>query len=172
MADAIQKLLTPRSLPLLGSESRPETLPILEIDELINHSVASLPSDRRELTRALVYLWNDHLDEAHSIAQAIASGDGSYLHAMVHRREPDYSNARYWLHRVGKHPVFQTLATRADTLLSGHELHDRLVKKGEWDPIAFVDCCERAARLQGDVPTLLMQVQAEEFQVLLDHFLT
>src|ERR1043165_5835791 len=118
MAATIQKLLTARSIPALGPGPRPGSLSIGEIERLLDPSPSQVqPPLQRELIRALVYLWNDHLDQAHSIAQAIENNDGSYLHAIVHRREPDYSNARYWFHRVGSHPVFTTLAERVEKLI-------------------------------------------------------
>src|ERR1700686_5262491 len=40
-----------------------------------------------------LYLYFSCGDETHEIAQSIASSDGSYWHAIVHRQEPDASNA-------------------------------------------------------------------------------
>jgi hypothetical protein len=174
MAPPIQKLLTARSIPALGPGPRPGALSIREIEEMIDQSASEVESPlQRELTRALVYLWNDHLDQAHSIAQTIENNDGSYLHAIVHRREPDYSNARYWFHRVGKHAVFAALAERVGkTIPASDDLRHRLLPKGTWDPFAFVDCCEKAARAQNNDSKLLEQIQAEEFHLLLSYFLT
>lgn len=35
-------------------------------------------------------------EKAHLIAQDIASSDGSWIHAFLHRWEGDESNARFW----------------------------------------------------------------------------
>ena len=57
-------------------------------------------------------LWNDALDDSHDISQSIRSKTGSYWHGIMHRREPDYSNSKYWFARVGNHPIFPTLRGR------------------------------------------------------------
>lgn len=46
-----------------------------------------------------MWLWHDFLDEAHKISQDIDSAEGSWLHAIVHRREGDFSNSKYWYAR-------------------------------------------------------------------------
>ncbi|RYG49597.1 hypothetical protein EON79_00790 [bacterium] len=51
--------------------------------------------------QALVWLYVDDLERAHNLCQDDSSEMGSYLHAIVHRREGDFSNARYWLMRAG-----------------------------------------------------------------------
>ncbi|MBC8106687.1 MAG: hypothetical protein H7Z14_08875 [Anaerolineae bacterium] len=46
-----------------------------------------------------MWLWHDFVDEAHKISQDIDSAEGSWLHAIVHRREGDFSNSKYWYAR-------------------------------------------------------------------------
>jgi hypothetical protein len=60
------------------------------------------PADCGPLLKAL---WNEaggRWDEAHKITQEIDSVDGSWVHAYLHRREGDLSNARYWYTRAGR----------------------------------------------------------------------
>src|SRR5437870_5363954 len=63
--------------------------------------------------RAGLYLAFNFLDESHAISQDVHTAEGSYWHAILHRREPDPSNAAYWFRRVGDHPVFALLARDA-----------------------------------------------------------
>ena len=54
---------------------------------------------------ALEALWHERRgdwDRAHEIAQDIAGTDGSWVHAYLHRREGDQSNAAYWYRQAGK----------------------------------------------------------------------
>jgi hypothetical protein len=169
-ASAVQQLLKTKTLADLGPERRGNTLSTKEIDGALDNSMEA-SGKSAELIRALLYLWHDHLDESHSIAQGIENQDGSYVHALMHRREPDYGNAKYWFRRVGKHPAYAQLPERAEKVLTGANaaLRKELIRGGEWDAFAFVDCCERAEGSKDDFQMLLQQLQAEEFSVLLDH---
>jgi hypothetical protein len=53
----------------------------------------------------LAALWHERRgdwDRAHEIAQDIAGSSGSWVHAYLHRREGDQSNAAYWYRQAGK----------------------------------------------------------------------
>jgi len=61
-----------------------------------------IPDNLPDLLRALILDANDDWDRAHSIAQDIFSKDGSWLHAYLHRKEGDLSNASYWYGNAGR----------------------------------------------------------------------
>ena len=69
--------------------------------------ITSLSSDQppREISEVLRALWYDGKDDwhgSHNIAQEIEDSNGSWVHAYLHRKEGDLSNARYWYSRAGK----------------------------------------------------------------------
>jgi hypothetical protein len=168
-------LATPES-PDLGPGPRPGALTESAInktlDELFDRG--EVASARQSLIRALVLLWHDHLDSSHVIAQSIENADGSFLHAIMHRREPDYGNAKYWFHRVGDHPAFPEIASRGAVLKTKTDsgLIAKVTSQGRWDPFAFVDACEAASRpgAPADTAGLLRELQKIESQVLLNRF--
>jgi len=60
------------------------------------------PAHLTELLRALWYDRKGNWEEAHHLAQAVPTADGSWVHAYLHRREGDPGNARYWYVRAGR----------------------------------------------------------------------
>src|SRR5947209_10229888 len=59
----------------------------------------------RELSVALAGLWWDAKGDwtrAHESAQQDEGPSGAWVHAYLHRKEGDISNAEYWYNRAGK----------------------------------------------------------------------
>jgi len=52
--------------------------------------------------RALWYDLNGDWDAAHSIVQKMDDVHAMWIHAYLHRKEPDISNAKYWYRNAGK----------------------------------------------------------------------
>jgi hypothetical protein len=162
--------------PELGPGPRANVRPAAALNHQLDDALAraGLTDAPGELIRATILLWHDHLDAAHGIVQDDETKDGSYIHAILHRREPDYSNAKYWFRRVGQHPCFAELAKRSSALLKARgdaKLEQRLLAGGKWDALAFVDACEAAAGSQADAAdgALLREIQRLEFEILLDY---
>jgi hypothetical protein len=59
----------------------------------------SLPTDH---LRALWYDLNGDWDTAHSIVQRMSDVNAMWIHAYLHRKEPDIWNAKYWYNRCRK----------------------------------------------------------------------
>ncbi len=113
-----------------------------------------------------LWLYHDYLDESHMLSQEIETATGSYWHGIMHRREPDYANAKYWFRRVGSHAIFPDLQQSAAELARGGAA-PCLASQQRWDPFAFIDLCERA-RPGGD-EELCRKIQACEWELLFDY---
>lgn len=176
--ESLSDLLATPELPAIGPQprSRREISSSLnkKLDEIFRK--ASVDAETQRLIRSLVLLWHDHLDESHTISQEIHTPNGSFLHGIMHRREPDYWNSKYWFRRVGQHAVFPAIGERVTELLSEageKSLLQQLAGKQQWDAFAFVDACEQAAqgKLDQNQIWLLQKIQEIESRALLAHFL-
>ncbi len=146
----------------LGPTARAGALDIAAIEARVAAFVTATPGAARVAAhlRAAALLWHDRLDASHVVSQDLEDADAAWLHGIMHRREPDYGNAKYWFARVGRHPAFPALteAARAVGLPAA------------WDPDAFTDRVERAeAGAEPAAP--LIEAQAREFAVLVAHLL-
>lgn len=116
-----------------------------------------------------LWLYFSCLDESHSASQDIETSDGSFWHGIMHRQEPDASNAGYWFRRVGNHPVFPALLAEAQQLLRYHP-QSRFRLTARWDPFAFIEFCEMARNHpDSDDEQLAREIQRAEWQILFDH---
>src|SRR4029434_4448760 len=79
----------------------------------------------------------DDLAGCHEFFQDTASTLVSYWHGMMHRREADFDNARYWYRRSGALPFFDTLHHEAGLISAD------MAKQLSWDPSLFTGNCEQ-----------------------------
>ncbi|MCA9079697.1 MAG: hypothetical protein KDA58_04020 [Planctomycetaceae bacterium] len=136
---------------------------------------AKSQEDAQAVRAGILQFW-DELNRSHEYSQSI-EGEGRHVagdfwHGIMHRREPDYHNSKYWFRRVGQHPVFPELAEQAATILANTtEAADwsHRLTRGGWDSFAFVDLCQRAARDE-DSPLGIAarQIQLTEMLLLLN----
>jgi hypothetical protein len=116
---------------------------------------AGLDRDAANACRAGLWLAFGFLDESHAVSQELPTREGSYWHALMHRREPDAGNAKYWFRKVGAHPVYAMLSGEAAKL--GWRA---------WDAAAFVDECEAHRGTGGEREMLLREAQLGEWGTL------
>ncbi len=70
---------------------------------------------------ALAALWHDangNWDRAHEVAQEIEDADGAWVHAYLHRKEGDESNAGYWYRRAGRPHAHDAPTTEWERIVS------------------------------------------------------
>lgn len=115
-----------------------------------------------------LWLYFGEFDAAHSIAQDLNTSEGSFWHAILHRREPDAGNSGYWFRRTGNHPVFPAIAASAQDILSRYP-NVGFAASNRWDPFAFVSFCE-TVRDSGNADGLqaALEIQRTEWQILFD----
>jgi hypothetical protein len=173
-AEILISLLNTPEPPALGPQRRESAWPLAvaqqQIDELVK--AAFLSGTGEQLVRSLALLWHDHLEASHELSQGIHTADGSYLHGIMHRREPDFGNAAYWFRRVGEHAIYSQLAREVAGLPGDSEFKARLIAGERWNPLAMIDACEAVeveAADPGDAE-FLRTVQTVEFRLLLQHF--
>ncbi|MEZ0326877.1 MAG: hypothetical protein ACAH95_13335 [Fimbriimonas sp.] len=95
--------------------------------------------DHPELQAGL-WLYVDDLERSHHVSQSLAGPIGAYWHGIMHRREGDFSNAKYWFRQA-----------------DGVRL--------SIDPVAFVD---RVAAARGENPAELLEMQRREWSELME----
>jgi hypothetical protein len=146
---AVAALLAADRLPALGPGSPVERL---------RGGVEAAARELLPACAAGLWLLFDFLDESHAISQDLHTPDGSFWHAVMHRREPDAWNSKYWFRRVGRHPVLDRLREQAPAL--GYTFTT---------PEAFVDFCDQARGTGSAEEEVARRVQLLEWQLLFDH---
>ncbi len=167
-----KELLVPPRVCDLGLGTKNEDA-FSKLKSLSIHSFSS-PVEDAEMAQCAVsgmWLYHDYLDQSHSISQEIPTAEGSYWHGLMHRREGDFSNAKYWFRRVGEHSIYEKLARQGDAIV-GDDRNERIFRfLGEglsWDPVLFVDACERAIS-EREFSEKIQALAHLEWQMLFDY---
>lgn len=164
--------------PELGPGPRPGVLPFPVLAGRFDawSGAASLTPSVAQHLRAAAYLHHDHADPAHDIVQDLSDADSALIHGILHRREPDFWNAKYWFRQAENHPVFKNLTQRVNNLDAARDqsaLVERLTLSGSVDPHAFVEAIEAVHRCAAQDPKVrfLRQIQLAETECLVAHLL-
>ena len=121
-----------------------------------NVRLSHLPSDlaprRQAECESGLWLLAGDIHRSHDISQDLPSAEGSFLHGIMHRREGDFGNSKYWFRKVGKHPLFQQIADETGAIYN--------------DPFDFVDHCSA-----GESRSQCEEAQWIEWQLLMAYIL-
>jgi len=158
----------PRAAELLGALT-PETV--------LSRGKTS-PCDAAAVLAAL-WLRHDYLAESHQLSQAIDTPTGSYWHAIMHRREGDFWNSKYWLNKCRGHPALAAISRQAVDVINASPADKSIMKLtlGDFDAHGFVDVVEAVHNQTPDsIPAdarhdILVALQQIEWQVLFEHSL-
>jgi len=154
LPDALQTLIRQAPLPDLDDGPRDQELSN-QIAALTDNDFGELSPSQRALCRSGLWLLAGELDRSHTISQDIGAAEGSFWHGIMHRREGDFGNSKYWFRRVGEHPVLDRLPELTD---------------GDYDdPYDFVDKCSRAVRGKSSEREDCRRTQWIEWQALMAH---
>jgi len=142
----VSTVLAPLTSVLPLDQAMPDLVPlrrqkpeILAVAEQLIKSLAHRPC-----LAAGIWLYVDDLDRSHRISQDLHSTQGSLWHAVMHRREGDFGNSKYWLRQAGDTAVLQSVYG---------------------DPFEFIDRVQRDQRTN---PPNLVDLQRQEWQALFD----
>lgn len=154
---AYQKLVTRGP----GSEPSHRDLSKLSTSHVFKSNQYSV--EAAQLVIAGLWLWHDWLDECHNIVQKVHGAEGSYWHAIMHRREGDFSNSKYWIHRTGGHPDIAGMTAAVASV-------DGVSAGEEWNPSRFVDQVEKIHNRSSDPQYAnAVAIQQLEWQTLFVH---
>lgn len=154
LSTELRSALENAPLPSLGEGDFYPPLKPLLTGGIGDHLDGLAASRQMEFLSGLWLVAGD-IHASHSISQDLSSAEGSFLHGIMHRREGDFGNAKYWFRRVGSHPIFEQIESETE----GHY----------GDPTAFVDECERANGVE--IPKC-EQSQWIEWQALMTYLTT
>ncbi len=158
-----------QNAPLPGLDGAPQCKATAQrIETVLENS----PQLRGSLTEAGIWLLAGDLNRSHEVSQNLDTAEGSYWHGIMHRREGDFWNAKYWFRKVGPHPVMEQLAQH---LISSENTiplpgSDLLPLRDLFNPTkvagVLVDSCERALSSQPEQVHVLQLICWLEWQFL------
>lgn len=167
-ARALLKHLTPDTYTRLLVRHEPvePKKPIDELRTLSNDDLfatAVKRADEASCVLAGLFLLFDQLDLAHRLVQELSSAGGSFWHAIMHRREGDFSNSKYWYARCANHPALGSITQAASPLVKQIGLRG-------WSGPAMVDLVEDVADRPSDPRhAIAIELQQLEWRMLFEH---
>lgn len=119
-----------------------------------------------------ILLLHNRLEASHAISQNIANPTGSYWHGLMHRREPDFNNSKYWFRQFKNHPIWIDLCLTARDISKNYNpksAFDFLKSQKVWDPFKFIDLCKSALSSKLEKELLCREIQMQEWKFLFDY---
>ena len=130
-------------------------------DEVLSGGKEIADAKMFTLVRGALFWAADVLDAAHRIFQDEPGDLGSYWHGVMHRREGDFDNARYWFRRAGRLPIFDRMHEAAAPV------SPTMAKQPTWDAYLLTGMCEQAKFGDREAVPECVSLQRVEFDELL-----
>ncbi len=171
----LRKFLEVSELPPLGGG---ESLGVskAELSELeeggIFEGIAVKDVEMARCCLSGIQLLHGELDVSHRISQSVETTTGSYWHGIMHRREGDFGNSKYWFRKVGRHSIHPDLTEAARGLAEQEQSDSRLsflCRQKQWDAAGFVDLCEDVVVNDGGGDGLCRAIQMIEWELLFEY---
>lgn len=80
--------------------------------ETLRQAIQNKQNPPDTLSKPLAALWHDALGnwhQAHTLCQEAENREGDRVHAYLHRKEGNETNASYWYHKIGEQKPTCTL---------------------------------------------------------------
>jgi hypothetical protein len=167
--EAIRPHVIQAPLPsLAAAPAIPSLAKVLELDVPLFVAEVQLSAKQLLAAKSAFWLLAGDLDRSHTISQDLKTNDGSFWHGVMHRREGDFGNAKYWFRMAGSMPFYSDLAKAlaTESMLAG------AFNDSDWNACDFVDMCQRAVRVGGDLQQQCVLAQWIEWQVGLASLIT
>jgi len=170
-ADAYRNLVVHGSMTPIASQS----LPGISGAELLKFPPQS--TEYAQAVLAGLWLWHDGLEECHQLVQGSPSQPDvavtfNFWHAIMHRREGDFSNSKYWYHKAADHPILPAIGQHVGDLINHLPADKSLLRllRGGWNPDAWVDLVEEVDSATNDPRRdLVINIQQIEWRMLFEH---
>lgn len=111
MSPSSSRTLPPELHSLLTRNHQPDSLPHLRPQKPYSPDLKSTISslDHPIPVRGILHLLNDDIDSAHTLVQDDDDNrDSNLIHSILHRREGDFWNSKWWLNQFS-HPFLGQL---------------------------------------------------------------
>jgi hypothetical protein len=132
--------------------------------------------EKADLILAGLWLLEGDLDASHELSQKWETPTGSYWHAIMHRREGDFGNSKYWYRRIRKHPAAESFQKLVQSETAYAEYTKELANKKELMPFleSWVDLNQKAVRNNIDpkLASAVSQLAWLEWQIVMHHTLS
>jgi len=163
LAEPLEHVLRPLFQALPINRAMPDLVvpkgvePPADHVRLVEQLLADPAMKDKPVIAAGLWLYVDQLDRS----QKVQSPAGSFWHAIMHRREGDFSNSHHWYRRAGRHPAMSRIDVGGGSAASGTTI-------GGYDPHDFVDRVERAHKRGQNRQAELVATQRREWMQLFE----